>query len=335
MIVSFLRALVIGIVWVQAGAVIAQPYVYESGPALLPLAGLELELPFENGVQYRVESRWSYQRAGSKAEGIDEIATYRGDERVATTQVWVIQRPRPVDCAPVLQRMPFIDAAERSAMLWGTRFALREGSMVGSGLKAIPAVAGCVRLGDSPVLMLFLHAAAIQVGGIESAPVPRALWAAVESGKDARIPPLSRFEVVNVGTESATYRQRFDHLGIELEIPDDGSLWSALASPADQPVALARRFPALPERYVEFIIVANTSCAAWRAKQRPSTAGAAVGLPEGWKAGPSYDYRDGLNLSACRDVPRGALVVTILPSRGTDIRPYAPLIRAIETAARS
>jgi hypothetical protein len=230
--------------------------------------------------------------------------------------------------------MPFIDAADRSAMLWGTRFALREGPMVGFGLKAIPAVAGCVRLRDSPVLIVFLHAPATETGGIEAAPVPRALWAAVEGGRDAREPPLKRFEVVNIGAEPASYRQRFEHLGIELEFPDDGFLWSALASRPDEPIAMVRRFPALPERYVEFSIFEDTACAAWRATQRPSTAKAAAGLPEGWQAGPSYDHRDGLTLKACRDVPRGALVVSILPSRGTDVRPYEALVRAIETAVR-
>ncbi|MFO0749577.1 MAG: hypothetical protein U1F43_28485 [Myxococcota bacterium] len=328
----------------------AEPLMVPSGPAVLPLSGLRIELPAKKGRTYAVSGSWRIADAGQSFDARDVIDEHRGDELVAGT--WVMVGWFTAGGCPAVLRQGAIDAPweEAQAKLWGATFAARGGVFSFEGaLGRQPVVMLCAERDARKSLLLYhffigrpeTMTSAEMLRALRAEPIPARAFRAWT--KDASVPvaSLRRAEVRDRNEAGTTLPKVFElaNTGLSVIVPDDGFVWLPHRGP-DGVDQLDRLAPALPEVTLELARVeGQVTCEdAFELLANPLPSPALSGLPAAWKAGPTLSFpRNERELTMCTEMPWGAIVagIFIVPSKlgaTVDLAAYAPMLDQILAA---
>lgn len=327
----------------------ADPVVLPSGPVVLPLSGLSIDLPRDPrpGFEWRLTASFSVDGGYDGRDVVDEVVD---DKVVAGT--WVhLGYFTAGDCRATVAEAPLAEPWTDTRELFGTKFEVRGGLYTfDNELGTVPAVVLCAHRDGRKDLLLyrfFVDSPADRDHESLLAALPRV--AALEQAtrawqKDAwkQAFPLRRPEVRRRGTVVPVRDVRLVNTGLTLTLPDDGFIWTARVDPSEDPVDwLDRMAPSLNEVTLEIARVPGVTCeavfAALEGDRHPEML--ASGLPSGWVAGPTLGSGDEIEWTACDPSAGEALVVGVffVPPHGAaagDFAPLRPMLDAIAAARR-
>jgi len=306
----------------------------------LTLAGLAIDLPHKDGVDYVVSGSW--RTDGSSFEGGDAIDEVRDGRSMSTT--WAsIGWFEDGGCLDLLRLAPIDDAWEFPRLaLWGARWTARGGIYRGGGeMDGRPIVTLCVERGERKQLVLSrfaldLATTATRTQLLRDARKSEVLRRVYRSfAGDRTVASAPAREARNRGTIAAAREVTMLWSEVTFTLPDDGSIWIAGAdlSGIDR---FERMAPALPELSTAVARVdAPFTCGeALALVGGEALAKPATSLPTGWLAGPTSTGPTHRSLSACRAFKWGVLVVGVVSaSKAFDYGPVAPLLEAIAHGA--
>jgi hypothetical protein len=333
----------------------AEPLAFPGGKLILPLTGLELELPKPKGKgrTWQLSSSFALEDAGFDAR--DVIDEKSGDDLISGT--WVsLGYFSAGECTAVLANLELEDAEVGSTKLAGRDWNVRVGRWDFEGdLGKVPMIALCAARPDQKAMLLqhfFLDKARPMPLAIEPMtaatlkhPVIVATTKAWSTDRVAEVKPLTRPEVRNRGTLKAAREVRLEHSNLTVTLPDDGYLWLVRkpdpATPDQVVDWIDRLAPAMPEITLEVVRIPEAQCEGFFGQlEAPRFAGKhASAVPEGWVTGPVLDIEGHPEYTICRDVGADALVVGLyaLPETGPTAGSFLPLhalLDAIYRAAR-
>jgi hypothetical protein len=339
---SLLGLLAVSALFVLLGAAGADPIDVHGGTVILPITGLELDLPpSDEGNGYKVSGSYLLTDEAS-FDGRDVIDEFRDGAIAAGTWISLgyfdAGEPEAIVAAVTLT-----DDWTAQRDLWGATWNVHGGTFTfDNELGAKPAVVACLRLGNGMSLLLhrfFLTESApttqsAMLDEFESSPVPRAAWLACTQGKVGTSYTTKRAESRNRGTIEPSRLEVLEHSGIVLQIPDDGFVWLVRKSEDGTTDFLDRMAPALPDVSVEVVYVADADCAsALLSVDVEKREVPPQNLPDGWSAGPQLVVGDNVEYTACYPLDGGVVVVGFFQgAQGADVAYLTPMLEAIATA---
>ncbi len=328
----------------------ADPIVVKPGKVVLPLSGLELDLPKDKrkGHSWLLSASFSFDSGFDARDVLDEKV---GDDLIAGT--WVLVGYFTAgECKAVVAGAAFEDALFTQETLYGLTWQVASGIYdFESDLGKVPAVALCTERPDRKALLIyhfFVEPPATRshegyVAALAKKTHLERITKSWQKDRTATSPPLRRPEVRNRGQIAPSRTATLKVSGLTLTLPDDGFGW--LPRPAE-PGAEAtvdwfdRMAPALPELTCELARVPDASCQEVfdnitmpRAKGRPTKS-----VPEGWTVGPVLDVDGDPEHTVCREIKGVTYIVGVFndphdaPEAG-DFTSMQPMLQAIVDAA--
>jgi hypothetical protein len=337
----FFCALVLAPLIAVAGLATAGPVTVPGGNVVLPLSGLEIDLPvLSGGLSYRVSGSW---RLGGKGfDGRDVVDEVRDDTLVAGN--WIMLGYFTAGgCGATVDETKLDGAWKADLDLWGTRWTMRGGVYTFDGtLGRQPAVVLCARLGENKAILLYRFfleqpesmTRAAMLDAVRQAAVLEAAWRAYREERTAPVAPTKREEVRNRGTIPSTRNEKLAVTGLVLQLPDDGFVWLVRHDGKATTDFINRMAPALPEVRLEVAHLGQPTCAAaFAVIETEKRRVAPQSLPPGWEPGPQLVVDGDLELTACRHIARGVVLVGVFQGpRRVDVAYLAPLLDAIAQA---
>jgi hypothetical protein len=344
---SVLLMFILSLVTLAAPPARADPTQVKPGKVVLPLSGLEIELPKVTRKDFTWNLASSYSVAGGSYDGRDVIDEKIGDKIEAGT--WVMLGYFTAgDCKKVLAAQDLTDTWDAEVEFVGRKWAARGGMYkFDSDLGKVPSVSICGhREGHKDLLLQHFYVADRTIGrkailaGLPKVAVIDQAARAWLADSWAPVVPLRQTEVRRRG-DAAKSPFHLAKSGIDLTMPDDGYVWIHRKPAADDSTDwLDRMAPALPELTLELIRVPGSTCASVLngiTTARSNLPGPR-NLPREWIAGPTLLVNSESERTVCRQVGSDAVVVGVfatpnkLPA-ATDFSPLGPLLEAIAVAA--
>lgn len=319
----------------------------DPGKVVLPLSGLEIELPKDARKDFTWNLAASYSVANGSYDGRDVIDEYIGDKIEAGT--WVMLGYFTAgDCKKVLASQDLTDTWDAEVEIAGRKWAARGGTYkFDSDLGKVPSVSICGhREGHKDLLLQRFYVADRTIGRkaiLDGLPKVTVIDQAVRAwlaDRWAPVVPLRQTEVRRRG-EAAKSPIHLAKSGLDLTLPDDGYVWFHRKPSAGEGTDwLDRMAPALPELELELIRVPGSTCSSVLngiTTPRSSLPGPR-NLPRDWVAGPTLLVDGNSERTACRQVGSDVVVVGAFatPTDGpaaTDFSSLGPLFDAIAAAA--
>lgn len=336
-------------------AVRAEPVTVPGRKLVLPLSGLEIELPKPTGKGRTWHFSSSFALDDSGFDARDVIDEKSGDDLINGT--WVsVGYFSAGDCKSVLAGLALEDAEVGETTLGGREWNVRIGRWdFENDLGKVPMIGLCAARPDQKSVLLqhfFLDKARpmrialdTMVAAAKTHPALVAIAKAWDLDRVSETRPLTRPEVRNRGDQEPAREVRLAASNLTLTLPDDGYVWLVRKpdpSDTDQAVDwIDRLAPALPELTLAVVRIPDASCEdVFGQLDAPRFANKhASAVPEGWVTGPVLDNDGHPEYTVCRDAGAGALVIGLhtLPEDGPAAGNFLPthdLLDAIHRAAR-
>ncbi|HVV84226.1 MAG TPA: hypothetical protein VHE35_14235 [Kofleriaceae bacterium] len=327
------------------------PVPMRAGKVVLPITGLAIELPKDarKTATWMLSGSWSLGDDGTSFDGRDVIDQKLGDKLVAGN--WIhIGYFNAGACEKVVQELDVPDRWTSEADLWGLHFQVAGGTWdFESELGKAPAVALCTATADGQSLLLYHFFLEDRpptgTAGVDVLAKDRLLervaraWKAGQSGVAW---PTHRPEIRQRGSTPAARRVTLSASKLDVALPDDGFVW-LVRTGADGTDFLDRMAPSLPDVTLEVARMVGSTCdtlvPAIAEANGTYDEPAPTGVPLGWRAYPTLQIDTHHERLICRDVNGAALIVGLLGSpslapASRDFAPFAPVLSALETAAR-
>jgi hypothetical protein len=326
-----------------SGPAAADPIDVHGGTVILPMTGLELDLPpSPEGAGYRVSGSYLLTDEAS-FDGRDVIDEFRGGEIAAGTWISLGYFDAGAPEA-IVGSVTLSDDWSAQSDLWGATWSVHGGTFTfDNELGARPAVVASLSLSNGMSLLVhrfFLTESApttqsAMLAEFSQSPVPRAAWLACTQGKVGMAYTTKRAESRNRGTIEPSRVEILEHTGIVLQIPDDGFVWLVRKSADGTTDFLDRMAPALPDVSIEIAFVADADCSsAFNAIETEKRDVPPQNLPYGWSPGPQLVVGETVEYTACYPLFEGALIVGFFQgAQGADVAYLAPMLEAIASAA--
>lgn len=333
---------------------LADPIEVAPGPVVLPLTGLNVDLPKDPrpGFTWSLSASWSLTDGGGSFDARDVIDQKVNGEVVGGT--WVhVGYFNAGDCAAVANELDVPDRWTAQRDLWGRTWSVAGGTWdFENALGKAPVVALCTPRTDRASLLLYQF----YVG--ETVPVDRNarldalakntllenVTRAWEKDRSVAVLPLRRPEVKMRGEIPAVRTVRLQTAGLDLALPDDGFVWLARKPTEENPADyLDRMAPAEPDVSLELARAPGMRCDGlfaasgpeappWKVEPPP------VNVPAGWTSLGTFELGPGaLERLICRDTGGTALVVGYLESSAStgrvDLAPYGLILSALAAAS--
>jgi len=331
----------------------ADPVIVKPGKHVLPMSGLQIELPKDKrkGFKWSLSSSFALSNEGKSFDGRDVIDAKLEDKLVSGTWVHVGYFDAG-GCDKVVSEAQLEGAWTAEQTLFGAKWALRGGSFEfdDAALGKVPAVVMCSEKPDRKALLLYhffldqpkdtpKDALLAALGKVELLGSVLESW---QADRSAAVAPRTRVEVRDRGTVKPVREVKLTRSGLVMQLPDDGFVW-LVREPDEEDVVdwFERMAPALPALEVELARVPDETCeSVFASITTEKRAGAAAkGLPEGWRAGPTLVVNGQSERTACRVIGGAALIVGVFvtpePKGALDAKPLAPLFDAIKAAAEA
>jgi hypothetical protein len=339
---SAVGLLVLAALFGLVGPAAADPVDVHGGTVILPVTGLEVDLPpSDENSGFRVSGSYLLTDEASY-DGRDVIDEFRDGGITAGTWISLgyfdAGAPEAIVAAVTLT-----DDWSAQRDLWGATWSVHGGTFTfDNDLGAKPAVVACLRLGNGMSILMhrfFLAdpAPATQaemLAEFERSPVPRAAWLACAQGRIGTSYTTKRAESRNRGTIEPSRLEILEHSGIVLEIPDDGFVWLVRKSEDGTTDFLDRMAPSLPDVSIEVAYVADADCAsALLSVETEKRDVPPQNLPDGWSPGPQLVVGENVEYTACYPLEGGVVVVGFFQgAQGADVAYLAPMLEAIAIA---
>jgi len=328
----------------SASPALAEPVSLRSGVAQLPTSGLQIDLPANPALSYKVSGSWSLDDAEPSFDGRDVIDEFNASSGTLLAGNWVLVGYFTAGgCANVLAGVTLDRSWNAEADYWGRRWSVRGGVYTfDSELGRRPAAVLCRTndLGQSLLLYRFFVdqpetlGQAEMVRGVTQAGVLESASKSWDAGRAVEILPLRRPEMRNRGKTEAARTVTLATTGLQVQMPDDGYVW---LPEADEEVDFITRLaPTLPEVSIEVLAAAGLTCqqilssvSDERSDFKPRN------VPAAWVVGPTLVVEGEPELTVCRDDPGGArLVGFFLPEGRNDLAPFHPILSALAAARK-
>lgn len=333
-----------------AGAAHADPIEKPPGKVVLPLSGLEVNLPKDarKGFRWALSGSYSYIDGGKSFDGRDVIDGKVGDKLVSGSWVHVGYFDAG-DCGKVVAELDVPDRWTAESDLFGQHWSVAGGTWdFGDPLGKAPAIALCASKPNRASLLLyhfFLADRDLDKDKVLAAVGKVALFAEVTKAwvadKTGPSQPTQHPEIRRRGDIEASRKVHLDKMDIDVTVPDDGYLWLVRGPDPDvMSDFFDRMAPALPDVSLETARAPGATCDelfpasgpdAPKRKDEP----AAKGVPEGWRSlGTMIVPSGGLERLVCREHEGVALVAGLLVTpadrpEGRDFGPLATLLKAL------
>lgn len=322
----------------------AEPVPSPGGPVVLPLSGLSIDLPpATGGCSYRLSGSWALGDNGSY-DGRDVIDVACGDSLVSGN--WIsLGYFTAGDPAAVVAATTMTGDWQAEADLWGGRWAVHGGLFDLGELGVVPTAVVCTPMvgGMSALFYHFflrenpaLMTQSAMLAALEQDGVLQAAWSACSQRRFATAYPASRREIRNRGETLAARLETLAVAGFDVDIPDDGFVWTVRPSAESGSDFLDRMAPSLPDVSMEVAYLSGmdgeTAFAAFDVEKRDV---APLNLPDDWDAGPQLVLPEGqLELTASFETLGGVVIVGIFQEAGDlDVGHLAPILQAIGDGA--
>jgi hypothetical protein len=333
------------LVLAQIPIALAEPVAAAPGPTQLPTSGLIIDLPAAKDRTYKLSGSWALDAAGEIFDTRDVVDEFDSATGSIVAGNWImIGYFNAGDCAGVLAEMNFASPVSTTEALWGQDWQVLTGVFdFDSELGRRPAAALCRVNGEGQALLLErflvnqpenLPYSAL-MADVRASDVLASASRSYSANRHGDIQPLRRAEVRSRGEGSAVRTLFLPMSGLDLKLPDDGYLWLLTRDDSAPTDMLNRLLPTLPEVTVEIMAVDGYACSDVIASfDDPSMTDARPsGLPAGWQASPGVMVESELELIACHDGTRGAILVGIFQGMDNrDVSPLVPLLNAVAAA---
>jgi hypothetical protein len=327
----------------------SEPVVVKPGKVVLPMSGLEIELPKDSrkGHTWSVSGSYALDDAFDSRDVIDE----KVDGKLVAGSWVLVGYFSAGDCEATVAGTTLESPWTAKQDLWGQKWSIRGGIFTFEGdLGKVPAVVLCTTRPDRKSLLLYRFfldlptttAQADLQTKLAKLPMLARVTKSWASDRVSNTPPLRRPEVRNRGKLEAVRTVALEVTSLALTMPDDGYVWVPRAhGENDDPVDwLDRMAPAVPEIDIEIAKLPNVTCQAFAENlEAPRAKGfRSSHVPEGWTVGPVLEVTGTPEYTVCREIKGNAIVVGMfnLPIKGPtagDFTPVAPMLEAIARAA--
>ncbi len=330
-----------------------EPIAVKSGPVVLPITGLSIELPADTRADFTWSLSSSYALAndGTSFDGRDVIDEKIKDTLVAGT--WVhVGYFNAGDCRATVNDAELADAWAEDRDLFGLRWCLRGGTFEFTGeLGKVPAVVMCAHREGRKDLLIYRFFIDLPLGtaretlvaALAKASVVERLALAWQRDAWAAVEPRRRPEVRDRGDVAPVRTVKLAKTGLTLTLPDDGYVWLVRTPREDDAVDwFDIMAPAMNEVSIEVMRIPGMTCqevfdgitTEKRYDAPPSN------VPAGWTAGPTLVVDGALERVVGRSTGGGAIVVGLfnVPDQGRgagDFARLAPMLEAIAKAAEA
>lgn len=322
-----------------APAQVVTPFELTAGVVVLPVSGLEIELPAApTGCRYLVTGSWELGE-GERFSGHDEIATMCGDSLIANDLVWMGFYGDDLGKS-VLDGLPLASAWEDHITMWdaSTR-PVRGGLMEVDGRGTTPMAAVGISYGERTIIVehFWTNEAGkpprtITVDEVDNLGVPRAVGYFRSTYELVPAQPTHLASVANTGALPATRTALLPNLGKRITFPDDGYVWLVLGGDPEAPAdVIERRAPFTPWLRLEINYfwgyTGKSLLASMNARQVDERV---WNLPDGWVAQPTLEIEGVRRLLVTRDDMNGVTSVAIhLGTYNRDMTGLHPILEAI------
>ncbi len=330
-----------------------EPIAVKSGPVVLPISGLALDLPVDGRADFTwsLSSSYALSANGTSFDGRDVIDEKIKDKLIAGCWVQVGHFDAG-DCKATVGATNLTDAWSEERDLYGLHWCLRGGTFdLGAELGKVPAVAMCAhREGRKDLLIhrFFLEmpqgpARETLIAALAKTSVVERVALAWQQDAWAAVKPRQRPEVRNRGDVEPVRTVKLAKSGLTLALPDDGCIWLVRApGEGDDVDWLDIMAPGMNEVTIEVVRVPDTTCQGVfdgiTTEKRYDTP--PVNVPEGWTIGPTLVVDGQLERVVGRSIGGSAILVGLfnVPDRGRgagDFARLAPMLAAIAKAAEA
>jgi len=306
---------------------------------VLPLAGLEVELPGEaDRPGYQVAGMWDLEEDGFQSlDSVDELRKGK-----LASRTWITIAEMATDsCLEELAALPLQGGwAAIEVDVWGARVAARGGMWsAGEELGQRPAIALCALRGERRRLLMIRAFADVPrltkpqaIERARTSPLLEQTWRSFAAARTRPIQPAWSAAVEGSGL-AASRPIKLPQSGLAFTIPDDGFVWQLAPGAID---TLVRRAPADPELSVDLMIRPHEGCVQSFYELGASGAqqSSAKSLPAGWLVGGRALVAGSQAIVACRLVRGGTLTFAVHRTPDiTDWKELGPLMEAVGRAA--
>lgn len=330
-----------------------EPIAVKSGPVVLPITGLSIELPADPRADFTWSLSSSYALAndGTSFDGRDVIDEKINDKLVAGTWAQVGYFSAG-GCQATVNAAELADAWSEDRDLFGLRWCLRGGTFEFTGeLGKVPAVVMCAHREGRKDLLVYRFFIDLPLGtaretlvaALAKTPVVERVALAWQRDAWGAVEPRRRPEVRDRGDVAPVRTVKLAKTGLTLTLPDDGYVW-LVRTPREEDAVdwLEIMAPAMNEASIEVMRIPGMTCqevfdgitTEKRYDVPPSN------VPAGWTAGPTLVVDGALERVVGRTVGGGAIVVGLfnVPDQGRgagDFARLAPMLEAIAKAAEA
>lgn len=333
-----------------AGAAWADPVVLSSGPVVLPLTGLAVDLPKDArpGAAWSVSGSWSLTEGGAAFDARDVI-DLKVDGQIASG-TWVhVGYFNAGDCGAVVNELAVPDRWTATRDLFGLRWSVAGGTWdFENDLGKKPVIAMCTpREGRASLLIYHFFVAddapdnearLVALGKNKLLERVTKAWEKDNFGPSA---PMKRPEIKQRGDIPAVRTVRLDRSQLDLALPDDGFAW--LARSADGSDFLDRMAPAAPDVTLETVRIRGVPCDQLIPTTGPDAPPRVAeptptGLPADWRSLGTIKVDATVERLICRERGGTSQVVGFLVTpdgapKGLDLGPYLPMLSALAAAS--
>ncbi|MCC6620422.1 MAG: hypothetical protein IT385_04160 [Deltaproteobacteria bacterium] len=333
-----------------SGVASAEPIVLKPGKHVLPMSGLELDLPRDGrkGFAWSASASWALSNEGRSFDGRDVLDAKVGDKLVGGTWIHVGHFDAG-GCDKVVMQAELGNAWASPHEMHGATWSVRGGIFkFDKELGEVPTAVLCAERPNRKALLVYQFfiedpsmTMAAMLDALGRSKLLANLTASWKADKSGAVATRTRPEVRDRGTVPAVRSVKLEVTSLTISLPDDGSIWLAPA-PGEEDVVdwIERMAPSTPEIEVEVLRAPAQSCAEVfdqiTADKRSDTP--PRNLPKGWEAGPTLVIDGKLERTMCHLAGKDAIVVGafVTPDKGPkaqDMKPIGPLLDAIAAGA--
>jgi len=348
-ILSCALLLLPGLSWSAASGV--DPIEVASGPVVLPLTGLAIELPKDSraGAVWSLSGSWSFTDSGASFDGRDVIDQKVGGKLVSGT--WVhLGYFNAGDCGAVVKELDVPDRWTAERDLWGHRWSVASGTWdFGNSLGKAPVVALCApRPGRASLLLYRFFVGDTTTLSMEARlamltkdKLLERISSAWDADRTGAAQPTLRPEIKRRGEIEAARTVQLPKSQLSVALPNDGFAWLVRGSDADgSSDFLDRMAPASPDLSLEMQRVSGVACGGLFQGGNPKfvTEAAPANIPKGWKFLGTMQLEINVERLICRENGGATLVVGLLstPSEVPEAHDFAalgPVLSALAAAS--
>jgi hypothetical protein len=329
----------------------ADPIEVVSGPVVLPLTGLALELPKDSrpGAVWSLSGSWSLTDSGTSFDARDVIDQKVGGNLITGT--WVhIGYFNAGDCAAVVKELNVPDRWTAERDLYGHHWNVASGTWdFDNSLGRAPVVALCTPRPNRASLLIYRFfvgdtttlSMEARLAMLAKDKLLERITGAWEADHFGPTQPTLHQEIKRRGEIEATRTVQLPKSRLSVALPTDGFVWLVRPSEANNASDfLDRMAPAVPDLSIEMSRVAGVSCGAifQGGDTKFVSESAPTNIPKGWKFLGTMQLETNLERVICRESGGASLVVGLLttPSEVPEAHDFAslgPLLGALAAAS--